>query len=378
MTLALDELITPEERDEVLETLLAISALLNAPTTSWQEGAPILTFLMTASQKIADLTSLAVEISNGGFGELLPSDSWADRWGLSRFNETRIPASPATGLVNLTNSALTQYDLAIGELIVAHATTGKTYRNTAPISVLASVGLDDVAVAADEPGTITVVVAGGAGIGSTNPASVLGTDKETTLHFVTRARSKLSALSPNGPKEAYNYVATTPTFPDGTPCAPTSVPTTRTKTVPDEASGEVNVYCATASGAPTGGDVAIVQTAIDAFAEPWCVTATAVAGSVHPIAITYQAWVTGSNLTSLQIETAIGSALATYFSVLPFGGFVIPPDTGAVYVEALEQVIGQSVPGIVRVVISVPSAQVDLTPNEIATLSTITPTLTLL
>ncbi len=386
MSLDIDDLVTTETRDEVLATLLSVAALLGAPTTSWQEGAPILTLLTTVAQKIADLTVLAVDITKGGFGELLPSDSWADRWALSRFNVTRIPATQASGFVDLTNSSLTQYDLAIGELIVAHSTTGKTYRNTAAISVLASVGLAGVAIAADEPGiasnaapgSITIVVTGGTGIGSTNPASVLGTDQETTPNLVTRARSKLGSLSPNGPKDAYNYVATTQFFPDGSPCAPTSVPITRTRTVVDESTGEITVYCATASGVPSGGDVAIVQAAIDSFAEPWGVTATAVAATPHVIAPTYHAWVSGSNLTSMQIQTIEATALATYFSTIPLGGFLIPPDTGDVYPEALEQVIWQSVVGTVRVVVSVPAAKVDLTPDEVAVLGTISPTITLL
>jgi hypothetical protein len=386
MSLDIADLVTVESRDEVLATLLSVSALLGAPTTSWQEGAPILTLLTTVSQKIADLTVLATDITKGGFGELLPSDSWADRWALSRFNVTRIPAVAASGFVDLTNSTITQHDLAIGELIVAHATTGKTYRNTAPISVLASVGLADVAIAADEPGTasnaapgaITVVVSGGAGIGCTNAASVLGTDQETTTHLVTRARSKLASLSPNGPKDAYNYVATTPFFPDGTPCSPTSVPITRTRTVADEATGIVTVYCATASGAPSGADIDIVQSAFDAFVEPWGVTSVAVAATPHVIAPTYHAWLSGTNLTTGQIETVEANALALYFATIPLGGVVIPPDTGDVYVEAIEQVIGQAVPGTVRVVVSIPSAKVDLTPDEVAVLGTISPTITLL
>ncbi len=89
MSLALSDLISTEDRDQVLATLLAVAALINAPTTSWQEGAPILTMLMTASQKLADLTVVAADITKGGFGELLPSDAWADRWALS--TNGRIP-----------------------------------------------------------------------------------------------------------------------------------------------------------------------------------------------------------------------------------------------------------------------------------------------
>jgi hypothetical protein len=388
MTFPLSDLLTVSERDEILAELLSIAASLGAPTTSWSEGDATLTQLMTVSQKLADLTVVAVDITKGGFGELLPSDAWADRWALSRFNITRVPAKAAAGaVIDITctaDAAAQTYQLR--EIIIAHDTTGKTYRNDEVITLGPSVSLTGKLFSADEagsastaaPGAITTVVSALVGVSVTNTSSMIGSDQETTMALVTRGRAKLSSLSPNGPKDAYDFVARTPYFPDGTPCAPTSTPITRTRTVVNETTGEITVYCATAAGAPSGGDVAIVQTAIDSFAEPWGVTATAVAGNPHVIDITYQSWVQGSNLTTGQIETAQANALASWFALVPFGGYVIPPDTGDVYVEALEQVIAASVPGTVRVVVSIPAAKVDLTPDEIATLGTLTPTTTIL
>ncbi len=387
MSLALSDLITPEDRDSVLATLLAVSALLNAPTTSWQEGAPLLTMLTTAAQKLADLSVVAVDITKGGFGELLPSDAWADRWALSRFNVIRDPAVAAAGpLTIVADASAAGHTYAIGEIIVAHATTHQTYRNSAPVTIVPSTTITLQAFAADAPGSagtaapgsVTVLVSTIVGLTITNPVSWLGADAETTPAFVTRARSKLGALSPNGPKDVYDYVAKTRFFPDGTPCCLTSVPNTRTRTVVDESTGVIHVYCATAAGAPSGGDIAITQAAIDAFAEPWGDTATAIAGTPVVVNITYQVWVQGTNLTSLQIQTKIATALALWFSTLPFGGYVIPPDTGDVYVEALEQVIASAVPGTLRAVVSVPASAVPLAPNQIGQLGSITPTVTLL
>lgn len=381
MSLALSDLITEEERDEVVASLLAIAALLDQPTTAWQEGNPILTLLMTASQKLADLTTLVTEITKGGFGELLPSDAWADRWALSRFNVTRVPATQATGKVNASNSSLTNYGpLQPGGLIVAHDVTGKLYRNTAVITILATTGLDDIDLAADEPGTdsnaapgaIETVVSGQVGVGCTNPLSVLGTDQELTPALVTRARAKLGALSPNGAKDAYNYIATTPEF------SATSTPITRTRTVLNPTTGALSVYLATAAGAASGPDVAIVQAAIDDNVEPWGATVTAYAATPSVVDITYEAWILNSQLTTAAIEEAIETALAEFFSTLDLGGYVVPPDTGDLYVETLQLVIGTATPGIRRVVISLPAAAVALLANEVATLGTITPTITLL
>ncbi len=381
MSLALSDLISTEDRDQVLATLLTVAALLNAPTTSWQEGAPILTMLTTASQKFADLTVVAADITKGGFGELLPSDAWADRWALSRFNVTRVPAKPAAGSLTITaDASAAGHSYAVGEIIVAHATTHQTYRNTAIVTIVPSTVLTLQPFSADVPGSagtaapssVTVLVSSIVGLTVTNPLSWLGSDAEKTPALVTRARAKLGSLSPNGAKDAYNFIATTPEF------SATSVPITRTRTVGTPTSPAVSVYLATAAGAPVGGDVTIVQAAIDANVEPWGATATAIAATPHVVDVTYQAWVKGSQLTSAQIQTAIGTSLANFFATLALGGYVIPPDTGDVYVETLQFIIGAATPGIQRVVVSLPASSVALTANEVATLGTITPTITLL
>lgn len=375
---SLDEILTPATRDQVLATLLALSASMNAPTTSWVEGDPILTTLTTDAQKSADLTTVAVEIAKGGFGELLPSDAWADLWAQSRFNETRVPATAATGLVNATNSEPTDYVLAIGELIIAHATTGKTYRNQAAITILGTVGLDDILVAADEtgigsnaaPGTITTVVSSLVGVGVTNPLAFIGTDKETTPALVSRSRAKLGSFSPNGPKDAYDYAAKTPAY------SPTSTPITRTRTVLTASNGILTTYLATAAGPPTAGDVAIVQTAFDQYVEPWGAQSVAAAATAVGQAVTYQAWVQGSQLTSAQIQVLIEAALVAWFASLDIGGYVIPPDTGAIYPDVLEQVIGQATSGILRVSVSIPATTLAMTSNQVAQLGAVTGTIT--
>lgn len=381
MSYAIDDLVTPVTDDEALATLLAIAASVGLPTTSWQSGQPLLTLLTIVANKIAELSQIAAEITKGGFGDLLPSDSWADLWAQSRFDVQRVASTQATGTVDAANASLTNYTLAAGELIVAHAVTGKIYRNTQAIVILATVGLVDIAIAADEPGsasnaapsTVTTVVSTLVGVTVSNPLSVLGTDKETTPVLVARARAKLAALSPNGPKDAYNYVVTTPEF---TPSLTT--PITRTRTVTSETTGAVTVYAATAAGAPIAGDIVIAQTAVDDWAEPWGAVATVVAATPVTVPVTYQAWVLGSQLTELQLTTTIAGALAAWFATLDLGGYVIPPDTGAIYVSALEQVIGQSTPGILRVVVSIPAADLVMTPNQVAVLGTITPTISVL
>ncbi len=379
MTFLLSDLIKATPPDEVLQLLLDIAASLDAPTTSWVEGDPTLAQFMTFAQKLSDESALAVEITKGGFGELLPSDAWADRWAWSRFKVARVAAKEAAGssftLTSGADAVANTYD--VGEIIVAHDTSGKTYRNSAAITIAPSsvlllqafVAVEPGSASSAAPGAITTLVSTLVDVAITNVEALLGTDKETTPHLVDRALAKLGALSPNGPKDAYNYVATTPDL------SATSTPITRTKTVLDEPTGELAVYLATAAGAPVGGDVVIVQAAFDANAEPWGTTATAYAATEVVQAITYQAWVRGSNLTDAQIKSAIATALAVYLSELAVGGDVIPPDTGLLYVESLEQVIGHAVDGITRVIVSIPAAAVAPGDNGVIVLGAITPTI---
>lgn len=378
---SLSDLIKPKTRDEIVDEMLSLAATFQLAVTSWQPGAVVRTMLVLVGQKLSDFTSIIVEPIKGGFGDLLSSPDWAQAWAKGQFDVDMVQAAPATGTVTATNSSVTAYPLNPGDLIVAHATSGKTYRNTAPITIPGSGSLADIAISSDQlgtdndaaPGAITVLVAPALiGVTVTNPAAVLGADQETVSALILRSRAKWGALSPNGPKSAYDYVATTPAL------SPTAAPITRSRTLADPATGIISVYIATADGAPTSPDVTIVDNAIHEWAEPWATTADAHAATNHTIAVTYHAWVKGSNLTSLEIQTAIATALAEYFKSVPIGGVIIPPATGMVYVENLEVVISNATPGVVKVTIAAPSGDVSIGDSEVAVLGTITPTITLI
>lgn len=175
-----------------------------------------------------------------------------------------------------------------------------------------------------------------------------------------------------GAKGAYDFVATTPEL------SATATPITRSKTIADITTGYVTLYIATADGAPVGGDVTIVQAAIDKLAEPWTANATAVGATNHAIAVTYQVWVQASSLTVAQIKAGIAAALSRYMSAAPIGGFIVPPDTGDIYVEEIEGVVRNATLGVLRVAVTVPAADVVLAVNEVPTLGTVIGTVTVL
>lgn len=386
MTFSLSDLINPKTRDAFITEMLAVADSLSLPTTAWQPGQWTRTMIALFAEGSSAFTKLIVEPIRGGFGDLLSSDDWADAWAKGQFDVDRTPAVTAsTDTFTATNSTGVGYPVAAGDMIVANPITGKTYRNQAAIVIPAGGSLQ-FAIAADEvgtgsnaaPGTITTLVAPSLiGVTVTNPDACLGADKETTPNLVIRSRAKWGSLSPNGPKSAYDYVATTPFLPDGTPLSNTATPITRAKTVTDPLTGAITVYIATASGAPSGPDVTIVQNAIDTWAEPWCTTATAVAATPVSVAVTYHAWIR-STLTSLQLQNAIAAALAEFMSSVPIGGIVIPPAAGFVYVEELDVVISGANAGTVKVTISLPAADVPVAASEVPVLGAITPTITIL
>lgn len=381
MPLTLETIITPTTADEIEQAVLDLCASADPPlpVTAWQSGSVVRTMIWTLSGEIAERALVDVEIAKGGFGDL-GSPEWVKFWAEKIYNVLFVPAEPATGTVTFTNPTATPHSQLAGAVIVAHSVTGKTYRNQAPITIPALGSLPNVAVSSDEvgtandaaPGFVTVIVSPSmTGVTVTNPAAILGADEEGAAALVQRTRDKLGSFSPLGPKEAYDYVAKTPEL------SATSSPITRTKTVADPATGIVTVYLATATGAPTGPDVAIVQAAFEVWAEPWTASSVAAAATNFPINVTYQAWIR-SSLTQAQVESAIATALTTYLATVPVGGVEVPPADGKVYVNKLEHVIFTALPGIELVAITVPAADLAMTDDQVAVLGAVTPTIVFL
>lgn len=384
MPLSISQLVVPMTEGEARQELLTIAASIGLKTTSWIAGSWTLSVVDLVAPFLANLSVSAATITRGGFGDLLASDDWADLWSYSRFNVVRTPASAAVGVVTFTNTSASIYTKAAGEVVIAHTTTGKTYKNTGAVVIPASGSIANVPVQAFElgtasnaaPGAVTTMVSTLTGVTVTNPAALYGVDKETTATLIPRARTKLDALSPLGAKDIYAYIATTRALPDGTVITATSAPITRTRTVASVSDGTVSLVLATATGAPIAADVAIVQASIVKWAEPWCVQATAVAAAEVVVPVTYTVNMRGSSLLADVIKSNIATALLNYFASLPLGGEVISPDTGAVYTRSLEQAISPVNPGTVRVDVS--GSNTAMSALQVARLGAITGTVVFL
>ena len=392
MPLTLTDVITPTTAAEIEAEVLLLCATADPPlpTSSWQPGSVVRTMIAEVSEMVARKALVETEIAKGGFGDLA-SPLWAKLWAQQIYDVIFVPAAVAKGDVDAVNTTGTPHTLNPGDLILAHRTTGKTYRNQATITIPANATLSNIAVQADEVGTASnaaegfvskIIAPALIGVTVSNPLAILGADEEATVALVARTRAKLGSFSPLGPKDAYDYVARTPldSFPpvNGNTLTPTSTPITRSRTSSNPATGDVVVYCATAGGAPSGGDIALVQLGFDRWAEPHCVRSIAAAAVNHTVNVTYRVWIK-SSFTEAQVATIIATALSVYLSAIPVGGVLVPPDTGAIYAESLTFIIHTALPGVVRVELTPdPFPDIVLTPDEVPVVGTISPTVTFL
>lgn len=383
MALALSDLFTPWTRQQVEDGILAVCAGVELPTTTWQPLGTARTIIASVSQKVADFTSVMALIARGGLLDFAanpdgePSNPWLDLLVQSDCGIERIPATYAAGSVTLTNATPVPEVVNVGDLRLAHATTGKLFTNTAGGTVPAN-GTLSLAVRADEagaastagPGSLTVMVTPRLGISVTNPLSLVGADAETDRQLVARAREKRASLSPNGPRDAYSFFAKTQA--DGKTPIATSAPITRVLVVANKVTGIVTVYVASAVGAVSEDDVELVDDNIQATCVPMAVTAEVVSAVAKLVPVTGTLYVSAaSSLSDAQVIAKVGSQLATYFQTIPIGGF-----NGAtpnqVPIEAIIGQIFRAFPEMQDVTLAAPAGDVSLLAAEVAVLSTVT------
>lgn len=378
----LDELTRPLTVDEVKAAIYATLEAQGVQTSTWKPGAVVRTIIAGASIVIAAASRLQAALARGGFLDLAEGD-WLTLVARHAYGVERHRGSFASGQVTLTNTGGGIYSGDAGDLVFSVSTgaaAGKTYRNTAPYS-LAAMSTLDVPVEAVELGSASTAGAGDIdtletaliGVSVTNALALVGTDEEGDEALRQRCRDKLGSLSPNGPRDAYAFVARTTRNADGE-----TIGVTRTRTVADGAGG-LTVYVASAGGTVAGPDVALIQAAVNELAEPLAITATVASASPVEIAISYEVWVRDTiGLTVDQIKSAVENAVDALFGATPIGGDVISgAPFGALYKPAIEGAITSAVGAhyLVDLSVTIPSADqpftVDQVPARAATLAAV-------
>jgi hypothetical protein len=383
--MTLDELTTPRTSAQIKADIYAALAAQGLATTTWKPGAVVRTIIAAFAIVLAAFSQLQAAIARGGFLDLAEG-RWLTLVAKHVYGVERDAGAFATGSVTLTNAGGGVYSLAPGDLILAHATSGKTYRNTATVNIVAGPSSVSVAVQADElgtassagGGTITVLKTPLPGITATNPAALVGRDEELDPALRQRCREKTATLSPFGPKDAYHYLAKSATR----VATGELIGVTRVKLVPDGVGG-ITAYVATGSGnvlgtmLDTSTDLGAVHAQLDAYAAPLSITVTTTSATPKAIGVTYEAWVADTiNKTNDEIHTAVETKLVAWMAAQPIGGYAISPAPGRVYVEAIEGVIAEAIGAayLVKLQVTLPAADVDIASNEAPVVSAVTAT----
>lgn len=369
-----DELLKPMSVEDCRDFIYAQLEARGANTSTWKPGAVARTIIYAAAVLGAAFSTLQVAIARSAYLDYA-TGVWLTLLARFVYGVRRLEGSFATGHVVATNAGGGIYSGDPDDLIFRAG--DREYRNTEPFTIgaLSTVTIPvravEIGTAGDAAaGAITSMTTPLPGVTVTNPLALVGTDPETDEQLRARCRAFLGSLSPNGPKEAYVYVATTSRRPDGS-----AIGVTRVETVPD-GYGNVEVFVATASGSVSGEadnpetDLGIVSRNIKTMVEPIGVNAIVQSAIPKTINVTYEIWIRRSSLTDTQIETRIESALVTWASSIRIGGH-----QGYVYVSAIKAAIARSLdePPI-RIEITVPAADVVIAANEAPAIGLVTAT----
>jgi hypothetical protein len=133
------------------------------------------------------------------------------------------------------------------------------------------------------------------------------------------------------------------------------------------------VYIASASGAVGAGVVTAVQTAIEAWAAPLCITPTVASASNKSIAVTYTAKVYDNlSVSEADLKTAISTALSEMLALREIGG-----DDSAIAHSLIVSTIQNTYPAyIFSVVVSAPAGDTAFSASEVPVIGAVTATIT--
>ena len=384
---ALASLLVQVTKAAIYQKGLDVATALGLPVTSWETGDPTRSLYHFVSDILSTLEGVAVGYIASGFLDFAVARANADpddrQWLVllaeQVYGYEAAEATYATCTVTLSNGGGGLYPIEAGDLTFRSTTTGKTYRNTSGGTLASGPGTTlTLDVVADEPGSASSASAGEIDdmvttlleVSCSNPTAAVGLDAESPSAIAAGCKAKLGALSPNGPRSAYEYVATKSSL-TGTSNV------TRARSVGDSATGDVTLYLAGPSGEVAGADVALVQTAIETWATPLCITPTASSAIAKVIAPTYELWLYDTvGMTEAAAHALVQTALQAMMTARPISGDVIPPATsGYVYHSLIESTIASPFPGeVFRVAVTTPAGDTAIAEHEVPVLGTVTPT----
>lgn len=382
----LADMLLLQDQPTIYNAALTIAQTLGLQVSSWQAGDPTRSLFFIEASLLELLEPIAVGFIQSGFLDYAQGE-WLSITAKQVFNVDVPAATFATTSVTLTNTGGGVYIIAPGDITLKNTTTGATYHNTTGGTLTSGPGTTlSITVVADVAGTtggnadatkIDQLVTTLLGVTCFNPVAAVGQDAQPAATTIQQCRNKLGSLSPNGPAQAYAYVALNQTL--------TGVQTvSRVRVYPSSQVGAFPIYVAGPGGAIPSGDVTAVQAAIAQWAAPLGFTPNVVNANNVSVPVTYTLWIYAGGFpgqTTAQIQATVGAAvsaaLTSFFAARPIGGDIIPPaTTGTLYLNEITAVIGSVFPGqTFRVLVSSPTGDTALGNGDVAVLGAVTGTI---
>lgn len=277
-------------------------------------------------------------------------------------------ADRATTNLTVANASGAVYGpFLVGELRFRNSTTDAIYENAEACTILfganpvlptsgprrSTLGIRAVeagAASSAQIGEIEELETPLEGVTVTNAQPALGRDEESAENINVRIDARIGAFGVDGAtgfatgatKTAFESIAKNGVDNGGgVPREDGSrITVTRTQFVRDDDTGDMTLYVADDDGPIAGGDLTLVESAVQAYAEWVGVEITLENTVAVPILVEGTVTITGAAATNAQIEAQWDVELTRASRESPVGGFVIPPAlTGTIPLRYVENAV---------------------------------------
>lgn len=349
MPLPINMLFVPVTADQANEKMLDVLETIGLPARSWKKAGSLRTLIAGTARTFADFSLLGSQLVKSRFRETAEGE-WLWQSAINDYGFTPRDATFATGVQRFTNTGGGVFSQPAGTVRVRNPETNKVYVTTATLT-LAAFGTADVPVQAVEvgsasssgPNAVTEFETPLIGVTTTNPLSIVGTDRETDPEIKAHMGDSLASRSLNGPRGAYAFAVREAKRLDGTP-----VDVNRFRVSPGSSNGTVRIWCASPRGAPLASDLDRVRESIEAIARPDTVKVIVSAAATKPIGTTLTVWARPTQgMTEAALKDLVVKALTEWIREYPIGGIAKPPSTqGYVYGGGIDGVCKTAHPSV--------------------------------
>lgn len=369
------ELTTPRTADALTTEQLATLTTAGFPVDSWGDGGAARSLVRADAAALAVTEQTVADLALGAYGQTATGD-WLTLFAASRFALTRVAATYAEGVVQLTvASGAGPFAIAAGGLLVSDGTLRWRSTNTVTVNI-SSAAVASITVRAEIAGTggnaanntitsilspaLPGVTCGNPVIGVTSTwLSASAIDAESDAALLARCVARWATLGSGFTRAAVEYWCLSAEL------AGVNAGCTRVAFAAPAGDGSYTVYVAGASGVLASPAVAAVQAELD-IRKPITDTPTVVAAAASTI--TCAGTVRFKSAATAAEQIAVTEAIATYVNALdmPSDG-----DTTTVDIAGIHAAIYGAAPGrIADVDLSSPASDTSVTLGSVAVADT--------